>query len=311
LNTTIAQAIAAIAANNQQGAAEVAEQGADVLLRCSHLDDAATAADFRQRMLQTGWAIIRAQPTMAPLVNLVNTLLWKLENCDALPLLRQTVASLTTDFKRLLHVHEAAIAEAALPLIPDGGWVLTCGRSSTVRAALLHGQRAGRRFRVCCAEGRPGYEGRLMASDLSARGIPCMVVTDVLALSKVAEVNVVLVGADHLSNKVLVNKAGTYGLALAAQHCRQPIYALCSSEKFLPPGYHLPDESHWPPEQVWADPPPHVQVENLFFDRTPLTFLSGIVTEQGILPTVGIEAWLAATRLHRALAVEPTYSSAS
>lgn len=39
-----------------------------------------------------------------------------------------------------------------------------------------------------------------------------------------------------------------------------------------------------------------------FFDFTPLEMLSGIVTEQGILPVAAVEAWLAATKLHPALA---------
>jgi hypothetical protein len=39
-----------------------------------------------------------------------------------------------------------------------------------------------------------------------------------------------------------------------------------------------------------------------FFDFTPLEALSGIVTEQGILPVAAVEAWLAATKLHPALA---------
>jgi translation initiation factor eIF-2B subunit delta len=41
---------------------------------------------------------------------------------------------------------------------------------------------------------------------------------------------------------------------------------------------------------------------SLPFDFTPLELLSGIVTEQGILPVAAVEAWLAATRLHPALA---------
>lgn len=42
-----------------------------------------------------------------------------------------------------------------------------------------------------------------------------------------------------------------------------------------------------------------------YFDLTPLELLSGIVTERGILPVAAVEAWLASTRLHPALALDP------
>lgn len=305
MDKLIAQAIAAIAANNISGAAEIAEQGAEVLLRRARTGEAATADAFRQELLHTGWALIQAQPTMAPLVNLVNNVLWKIESGDSPRALRQAVVEVTNDFKRRLRVHEVAIAESVLPLISDGDQVLINGRSSTVRAALLHAQRAGRRFRVICAEGRPGCEGRFMASDLAAIGLPVTLVVDALAIAMVAKSRLVLVGADHLTAETLVNKAGTYGIALAARDNQVPIYALCSSEKFLPHGFSPLPQPHWSTEQVWGDAPPGVQIENVYFDHTPMHYISGIVTEQGVLPTEGIEAWLAAIKLHQSLIGEP------
>lgn len=298
MDTVIAQAIAAIAADNVAGAAEIAEQGAEILLRRARTGAAETPDTFRWDMLATGWALIRAQPTMAPLVNLVNAVLWKIEDVESPRLLRQAVADATIDFKRQLRVHEAAIAESVLPLISEGALVLTNGRSTTVRAALRYAQRAGRRFRVMCAEGRPGCEGRSLARELAEDGIPVLLVIDALAIARVSQVQLVLVGADHLTGNELVNKVGTYGIALAARANNVPMYALCGSAKFLPHDYHPPAQTHWPAAQVWEAAPSGVTVENLYFDATPLTEIAGIVTEQGVLPTAGIEAWLAAIKLH-------------
>lgn len=299
------QAIADIAANNYAGAAEIAEQGAEVLLRRARTGEAATSDIFRHELMSTIWALIHAQPSMAPLVNLVNAVLWKIEGLESPRALRQAVVDVANDFKRHLHVHEAAIAESVLPLIPDGATVLTNSRSTTVRAALRHAQRAGRRFSVLCAEGRPGYEGRKMATELAEDGIPVTLVVDALAISLVGRVQLVLVGAEHLTARGLMNKAGTYGVALAARIKNVPVYALCSSEKFLPPGYNPPTQTRWSGEQVWADPPPGVMVKNLYFDCTPLTEITGLVTEQGVLPTAGVEAWLASIQLHPALTQSP------
>jgi hypothetical protein len=43
-------------------------------------------------------------------------------------------------------------------------------------------------------------------------------------------------------------------------------------------------------------------VQNYYFEWTPLEELSGIVTEQGTLPVAAVEGWLAAIKLHPALA---------
>ncbi len=298
------QAIAEIASDNYSGAAEIAEHGAEILLHSARTTDAPTADVFRQELVTTIWALIHAQPSMASLVNLVNDVLWKIDAIDSLRTLQQAIADVVRDFKRQLHVHEAAIAESVLPLISEGAQVLTNSRSTTVRAALRHAQRAGRRFRVICAEGRPGFEGRKMALELAEDGIPVTLMIDALAISFVGRMDLVLVGADHLNSRGLMNKVGTYGLALAAQANHVPIYALCSSEKFLPPGYNPPRQTHWPPEQVWDTIPPNITVKNLYFDCTPLTELTGLVTEQGILPTAGVEGWLASIKLHPALMQE-------
>ena len=301
MDSFITQSVAAITGDTASGAVEIAEKSADLMLRVIQDDQRSAPNGLRERLLGVGWALIDAHPTMAPLINLVNGLLWRLdlpaEQTDAC----QVISEVVTDFKRKLHIHEAAIAETALRLIPEDSQILTNGRSTTVRAALRHAMRAGRRFSVICAEGRPMCEGRTMAAELAASGIPVTLVIDALAISLVERSQLVLIGADHLGDHGLVNKVGTYGIALAASVTQVPVYALCGSEKFLPPGYSPPAQSPWGVDQVWAEAPTTVKITNFHFDTTPLHTLAGIVTEQGIQPTVGIEAWLAATRLHPAL----------
>lgn len=296
-----AQAVAAIAEDSVSGAVEIAEKSAEVLLRLARTDQSTAVGQLSKLAHDVGWALIRAHPTMAPLVNLVNGVLWTLDQAQSVDLARTDAADATSDFKRRLRVHEAAIAETALRLIPEDGQILTNGRSTTVRATLRYAQRAGRRFRVVCAEGRPGCEGRVLAAELAASGIPTTLVIDALAVSLASESSLILVGADHLGAHGLVNKVGTLGVALAARAAQVPLYTLCGSEKFLPPGYVPSAQACGPSEQIWADAPRGVTIDNRYFDSTPLSALAGIVTEQGVQPTEGIEAWLAATKLHPAL----------
>jgi translation initiation factor 2B subunit (eIF-2B alpha/beta/delta family) len=300
----IARSVKSIADNIHAGAVEIADQAANVLLRCARTSEAETREAFRQEVLAVGSALIQSQPAMAPLVNLVNAVLWSVKTGETLTALRATVERVANEFKQRLRLHETAIAESMLPFITEGAYVLTNSRSTTVRAALLHAQRAGRRFRVLCAESRPGYEGRTMAAELAEQGISVTLVVDALAISWATRAQLILVGADHLTVSGLVNKAGTASLALIAQTSGIPVYALCSSEKFLPPGYLPPPQARRPAEQVWTEAPAGVSIENYYFDRTPLSHISGIVTERGVLTSAGIEGWLASIQLHPALSVK-------
>jgi translation initiation factor 2B subunit (eIF-2B alpha/beta/delta family) len=301
VNSFLSSTIAAIAADNHSGATQIAERAADILLQRAATGEAASPDAFRQELLTTGWGLIHAQPLMAPLVNLVNIVLWKVEESETPYVLRQAVADTTKEFKRQLRHHAVCVAEGVLGLIAEGSTIVTCSHSTTVQHALLHAQRAGRRFVVICAEACSTDEERQFANTLADHGVPVSFVADAAAIRAVQTAQLVLTGADLLSSAGLVNKAGTYALALAAKSAEVPFYTLCSSQKFLPPGYHMPNQRAGSPYEVWTKPPsgdgPHRAFESI-----PLALISGIVTEQGTLPVAAIEAWLASLKLHPALA---------
>ena len=306
MEQTITQAIAEIAADNRSGAVQIAERAADILKQRANTGQAPSPDAFRREILTTGWALIRAQKVMAPLVNLVNTVLWKIEETESPHTLPAAVAQATEDFKRQMGQNAHTIAEGALGLIGESSKIVTLSNSSTIHRALIHALRAGRRPNVICAESLPGREGRDAAAKLEGCGLTVTLVDDETAIRTIEHANLVLVGADMLTNRGLVNKLGTYRMAAAARASGTPFYTICGSEKFLPPGFHPVDAAEWLIEQRVDALPDKLRLANLPFDFTPLELLSGIVTEQGILPIATIEAWLAATQLHPALASQFT-----
>ena len=148
LERTFTQAIAEIAADNRSGATQIAERAADILLQRASVGQAPSAEAFRREILITGWALIHAQTVMAPLVNLVNTVMWRMEQGDSPGVLHQAVAQATDEFKRQLHQHSLHVAEGTLGLIDEGSKIVTLSFSSTIQHALMHAQRAGRRIEV-------------------------------------------------------------------------------------------------------------------------------------------------------------------
>lgn len=296
------QAIAEIAADSRSGAAQIADRAADVLLQRAAAGQAPSAEAFRREILASGWALIRAHTVMAPLVNLVNTVLWRMESGDTPYRLREAVAQATDEFKRQLRQHTLHMAEGTLALLSEGSKIVTISNSSTIQHALIHAQRAGRHFEVICAESYPDLEGREAARLLRSCGVPVTLLDDLAAREAIAGADLVLVGADMLMHRGLVNKVGTYPMALAARDHGTPLYTVCGSEKFLPPGFRPVEQADLAPDVIDVDQPWRLNVSSLPFDFTPIELLSGIITEQGILPVEAVEAWLAATRLHPALA---------
>lgn len=308
MDSQITLMVRSLAAEPPFGAARIAEVAADILLRRAEMGEASSPETFREEILQTGLAIIRSQPALAPLVNLVSDVLWYLERTDRPYDQRVAVREATEDFKRQLRQQAIHVAEGSLAFIEDGSIIVTHSLSSTVQYALLHAQRAGRRFHVICSESRPMLEGRQTAKELAESGIGTTVMVDTLTLDSIYQARAVVVGADMLNSHGLVNKVGTRALAMVAQAVHVPFYALCGSAKFLPTAFKPITDASIHTAEVWDEPPLGVTVTHWDRDLTPLGLISGIVTERGTLPPTMVEGWLAAMHLHPALIHVNSYS---
>jgi translation initiation factor 2B subunit (eIF-2B alpha/beta/delta family) len=80
----------------------------------------------------------------------------------------------------------------------------------------------------------------------------------------------------------LVNKIGSFPLALAARAADVPVYALCETLKVAPEGWPLALEE-MDPRELLPEPTAGVAVRNVYFDLTPASFITAVVTQQGVL----------------------------
>jgi translation initiation factor 2B subunit (eIF-2B alpha/beta/delta family) len=119
---------------------------------------------------------------------------------------------------------------------------------------------------------------------LGEKGIRVRLVADFAALPLVGESDLVMVGADAITPEGVVNKIGTYGLALAARAKGVSFYVLAGQEKFLPPPFSqaLRIEKQ-DPKEITEETIPHGVVENVYFDFTPLDLITAVVTQQGVI----------------------------
>jgi methylthioribose-1-phosphate isomerase len=185
-------------------------------------------------------------------------------------------------------------------LINDGDTVLThcnAGALATVdygtalgviRAAVEQ----GKKVRVIATETRPKLQGaRLTTYELMRDGIPVTLISDTMVgyVMYKRMVDKVVVGADRIVRDAIINKIGTYQIAILAKEHGIPFYVAAPKSTF--------DLAHTAADVTIEErnseevthigstriAPEGVQALNPAFDITPIKYVTAIICEEGIL----------------------------
>lgn len=171
-------------------------------------------------------------------------------------------------------------------LIRDGMTVFTHCHSSSAVGILLEAHRRGLRFTVRNTETRPRYQGRITARELAAAGIPVVHMVDSAAKWALDGADLFLFGADAvLPSGYLVNKVGTGLFCLVARSYGVPAHCAAHTLKVVRDADDGTIEQR-DPSEVWPEAPPGVTVRNPAFDRVHLKYVTGFVTERGLLTDI-------------------------
>lgn len=272
-------ALGEIASDNRSGAAEILARAGTIF---SLLRTTGTQQDARNAVIELCAGLIKAQPHMAPIVNLANAVTSVVINipqsADALDLAEEAAKKFIEGASQAARLSSLVAAE----LIGDGSTVLTHSRSSTVLDAFLLAKGAGRHFDVIATESRPLMEGRALALSLARERVSVTLITDSASALLIDRADMVLVGADSLTPGFLTNKIGTRLIALAARERAVPVYAICDSSKFIASDSYLHEEPR-DPSELWSNAPQEVRVVNRYFEPTPIACFTGVISEEGML----------------------------
>ena len=192
-----------------------------------------------------------------------------------------------------------AIGKNGSVLIEDGDTILThcnAGELATVEYGTALGVvrtawEQGKRIKVVADETRPLLQGaRLTAYELKRDGIPVTLITDNMAgwVMHKDMVNKVIVGADRIVQDGVVNKIGTFSVAVLAHEHGIPFYVAAPTSTFdlahkasdVIIEERKPEEvTHIASQQIAPD---GVNVLNPAFDITPLKYVSAIICEKRV-----------------------------
>jgi len=268
--------VASVRENDERGSAALSLRAVEVLR-----DEAAVAEDW-DSLAETARRLRAARPAMTAVRVRVDRTMATAERSPAgVERAARSVLDAAVD------ADDRAAAAVADHL---DGTVATLSRSGTVRAALDRADPA----EILLPESRPGREGVGVAESLAAAGHDVTLTSDAALPGLLDRADAAVVGADAvLADGAVVNKVGTYPLALAAARADVPVSAVCARDKIGP---RTEAETATAPDIY--DGEAALTVANPLFERVPPDLVS-VVTEDGPLDADAVRA---VADEHRALA---------
>jgi translation initiation factor eIF-2B subunit delta len=266
-----------IANDNTSGATELIHKLIALCETC--------AIGYRLDELRDGFAVLESAQMSMPSLHAVLQIL----KSDFLPKLQEgeetaDAISYLSSLEKILSESGEAIAELFAEKFTATTRIVTISRSSTVMASLYRMHEAGHLGKAWVLEARPMTEGHRTIRDLYQKGVDATLLVDAGMCEALMNVDCAVVGADSISaDGYLLNKTGTFPLAICCREFGLPLYVLCDSLKFSPqlkerilvedqPGNELlgPDEQNG--FNIW----------NRYFEWTPVDYIAEFITERGI-----------------------------
>lgn len=219
-----------------------------------------------------------AKPEMTAIAALTGEIENKIKNL-------KNIKELNREIKSLLAVPSIdweILTKKASKLVHKKRNVLTYSYSSTVLEVLIRLKKFG--FTVFVPESRPVFEGRKMALELQKTGIKVKFLTDAGVSRIIRDIDIVLLGADSFSKNYVINKTGTFAIALLSREFKIPCYVICGKNKFLNNSLSKNrnacftlNESPKKSKEIWSTK--GIEIINYYFESVPIKYFTGIVTD--------------------------------
>ncbi len=278
--------IAEIKALKIQGATRIAGSGVRCIEITARKSKAKSRAVFISELQELNEMLANARPTEPALRNAIKSVLLRVQIYEDFDTIKKYTVQVCRNYVKELKSMINKIADVGSNQIKEGDRILTHCHSEHVIAILEIAKKQGKSFEVIVTETRPKYQGMITAKKLLKSGIKVTYCIDAAIGYIMKNVTKVLVGCDAiLADGSIVNKVGTFPIALTASKFGVPVVVAGGTYKFDAQtilGHPEPVEHRDPAEVVNLRQIPKATVINPAFDITPAEFVHSLVTEKGI-----------------------------
>lgn len=251
-------------------------------------------ADQLAYLEKAAYTISHARPTTVKrMVNIVNGCIDAAKKSLAAGEVDASLAirdyTIEVNNRRYFRIGE--IAKHLAAEFPERGAIMTqCFAETIVGQMLKEARNLGKDIKIFCPETRPYFQGsRLTATVCHDMGFDVTVITDNMpaTVMKNEGIDLFTSAADVITmDGHVVNKVGTYQIALVAKAHGVPYYVTGAPEKEHPTIDTVKIEMREPDFvlQAMGHPTANQEVKGYYpaFDITPPDLVTGVVTDQGI-----------------------------
>lgn len=271
MKTSLEKAVEDIKSVKVQGAKEIAVYGLNFLRTYCKKHG------FGLKFEVAAWKLEEARPTAVVL-----------HNCIEILKKRRSIKTIDK-FLRQLRTSTDKIAKIGDKVIKNNYRIMTHCHSGEALAVIKHAWKKGKKISVIATETDPLEQGVKTAKELAKLKIPTILITDSAIGYFIKDVDCVIVGCDAIRKKEgVINKIGSYPLALVAKDNNKPFYVVGNTLKLDKrkkfsieerPAKEVYDELVRPGRLTG------IKLRNPAFDATPFNLVTAIITEKGILNT--------------------------
>jgi len=269
--------------DNSSGANELIDKALEIIkIRLESIEE--PNEDIKGEIFTLAKKIIDSRPSMAPLINTIGFLIHDLEKVNK-KILEERINQFYFDRAE----REKALAQAFRTFLTNkkitAPKIMLISYSSTILNQLIENKDYN--FEIFILESRPLLEGIRVAETLSSY-FKTNLIIDAAMGKFIDEIDLILIGVDSvLKDGSIINKIGTFPLAVLANEKNIDVYAVGDCFK-----YNLKD--HYGKEVIIEEKPTKelyseesqkelLKIHNYYFDITPPKFISGIISDLGIL----------------------------
>ncbi|BFZ08445.1 hypothetical protein BsWGS_11484 [Bradybaena similaris] len=258
-----------------------------VLVRVMESNNASTLSEFRDTIKSATRVMLGTDYSYASIISVCEQFLRFITLANLQDTNFQTIMQHRGKifYNNTLKAREKSV-KMAQHFIDDGAVILTHSRSRVVMQVLKKAATEKKRFTVYVTESCPDRSGYQVKEELSRLGIPVTVILDAAVGYIMEKVQLVIVGAEGvMESGGIINKIGTYPIAVCARQMNKPVYVVAESFKFareFPLNQKdVPDCYKYRTSTLKTDR--DLSQEHPLVDYTPPEYINLMFTDLGVL----------------------------